>query len=63
MGAGAWTGALQKIFEAFMVAHTSQQKWDKSKRTIRVLLVLVLKGGPLALKPLLKALSVTWVSN
>jgi len=36
--AGAWTGALQRIFDTLIVALTSQEKWDKRKRIVRGLL-------------------------
>lgn len=52
--AGAWTGALQRVYDCAIVALTSQQKWDKAKRIIRDLLERVQKGSPLCLKMLLK---------
>jgi len=38
MEMGAWTGALQQIFDALIVSLTSQEKWDKGKCIIRDLL-------------------------
>jgi hypothetical protein len=32
--AGAWMGALQKVYDDAIVVLTSQQKWDKAKRTL-----------------------------
>lgn len=52
--AGAWTGALQRVYECAIVALTSQQKWDKAKRIIKEMLERVQEGSPLSLKALLK---------
>jgi len=32
--AGAWTGALQKIYDDVIVVLTSQQKWDKARKIV-----------------------------
>lgn len=53
-GSGAWTGALQRVYEALIAALTSQEKWDKGKRIIRGLLEQVRGGLGLVLKALLK---------
>ena len=52
--AGAWTGALQKIFDSAIVALTSQQKWEKAQRIIRDLLNKVQAGERLSHRTLLK---------
>jgi hypothetical protein len=52
--AGAWIGALQRIYDHAIVVLTSEQKWAKAKRIIKGLLERVQQGLPLCLKTLLK---------
>lgn len=52
--AGAWIGALQRVYDQAIVVLTSQQKWDKAKRIIKELLEQVQSGKCLNLKTLLK---------
>jgi hypothetical protein len=52
--AGAWTGALQKIYPSAIVALTSQEKWDKAKRIVDGLLTDVVSESKLSLRRLLK---------